>query len=281
MSERLPSFIVGGAVKGATTWIAHQLREHPQVFMPAPEPHYFSSEFARGIGWYGSLFADAAPDAVIGEKSADYLAHAAAPARISDRLPHVRLVMQLRNPVERAYSDYCMLFRRGTVGADIGHHLSPASEQPRFLQDGRYHHHLSRWLDYFPAEQLKVILHDDIKGNAAETIRGVCAHVGIAPRVDETAMVSRKNDSEALFLPLAMRRALRPVKRFVAPVRGAGWFRRVHGTIARPVPYPPLTPALRDRLTGFYADDIERLAKLLDRDLSHWTARPDPLAAVA
>src|SRR3546814_4805254 len=59
------------------------------------------------------LAADA--DQVVGEKSADYLAHPEAARRIAQRLPEARLVVQLRNPIDRAYSDYCMFFRRGAV----------------------------------------------------------------------------------------------------------------------------------------------------------------------
>src|SRR3546814_7752310 len=81
------------------------------LFMPGPEPHYFSTEFHRGPDWYEDFFAAAAADQVVGEKSADYLAHPEAARRIAQRLPEARLVVQLRNPIDRAYSDYCMFFR--------------------------------------------------------------------------------------------------------------------------------------------------------------------------
>ena len=59
--DRLPEFIVIGAVKAATTWIAHHLRQNPAIYMPGPEPHFFSSEYDRGSDWYRSLFAEASP----------------------------------------------------------------------------------------------------------------------------------------------------------------------------------------------------------------------------
>ena len=104
----LPQFLIIGAVKAATTWIADQLRARDDVFMPGPEPHYFSRDYDRGATWYASLFADARADQLIGEKSADYLADSEAPARAAALLPDAMLIAQLRNPVDRAYSDYCM-----------------------------------------------------------------------------------------------------------------------------------------------------------------------------
>ena len=167
-SPPLPQLIVIGAAKAATTWIAHQLRTRPDVCMPGPEPHYFSQEFRRGEDWYRSLFADARPGQLVAEKSADYLAHPEAPARIAALLPAVRLIAQLRNPVERAYSHYCMLFRRGQIDGDVDRHLDgKRAIERRFLEEGLYGRHIQRFLDYFPQAQLKVILHDEIKRDPA------------------------------------------------------------------------------------------------------------------
>src|SRR3546814_6633922 len=71
----LPRFIIFGAVKAATTWLTYQLQQNTAVYLPDPEPHYFSSEFHRGLSWYGEFFRGAAPGQLPGAKSADYLAH--------------------------------------------------------------------------------------------------------------------------------------------------------------------------------------------------------------
>src|SRR5690349_5454229 len=143
MTQRhLPQFLIIGAVKAATTWIADQLRARDDVFMPGPEPHYFSRVHDRGDDWYASLFAEARAGQMIGEKSADYLADANAPARVAALLPDAILIAQLRNPVDRAYSDYCMHFRRGYVGRDVERYLGKRPETPRFLQSGLYARHI-------------------------------------------------------------------------------------------------------------------------------------------
>lgn len=267
----LPSFIVIGAVKAATTWIAHQLRQHPQLYMPGPEPHYFSTAFDQGLEWYRGCFAAAAPGEIIGEKSADYLAYLAAPKRIAQLLPDIPLIVQLRNPIERAYSDYCMLYRRGTVTKDPGHYLDRSnSEQPRFLEDGLYGRHLARYLDHFDRSQIRIIFHDDIRTNPEVVIADVCRHIGVAVHVAPDEVRARKNASEAALLPLPLRRLLRPMKRAVQPLRDQPWFHRVHAGLAQPVRYPPLSEDLVRRLQHYYEEDIERLGAIAGRDLTSW-----------
>lgn len=269
--RRLPHFIVIGAAKAATTWIAHQLRTKEHVYMPGPEPHYFSREFYRGERWYHEQFSSARDARYIGEKSADYLASERAAARMAAMLPGVRLVAQLRNPVERAYSDYCMLFRRGQVSGDIARQLNPATtDAPRFLNDGLYARHLSRYLDHFPQEQLSIILYEDIKARPAEVLAQTCETLGIPQGNSTVPLNARVNDGKAALLPLALRKLPKPLKDLAAPLRGNPLFEAARSLIARPITYPPLTEDLRVRLEDFYHDDIVRLAQLVGRDLSAW-----------
>ena len=119
---------------------------------------------------------------MIGEKSASYLPHPEAPARLRELLPRARLIAQLRNPIERAYSDYCMHYRRGQVSRNIARYLAAAGTPiPRLLEDGLYFRHLSAFLAVFPASQLKIILYDDLRSRPLELFDGVCGHLGVEP----------------------------------------------------------------------------------------------------
>ena len=274
----LPSFLVIGAVKAATTWITAQLREHPGIFMPAREPHFVSSEHGRGIDHYRGLFAPAAAGQLVGEKSADYLAHPLAPARAAALLPAARLVVQLRNPVERAYSDYKMLYRRGTISGPPEDYLRPGSDQPRFLESGRYAHHLRQWLEQFDQAQLCVLLYEDVRTSPRETVERVCRHIGAEPHYSEQVGTRPVNDGAARLLPLGMRKWLAPLKPLAQPLRGTAGFEKVRGLLAGEVAYPALSPDTRAWLADYYAEDVEQLAALIGRDLGHWL-EPRRLAA--
>ncbi|MET0366510.1 MAG: sulfotransferase [Sphingobium sp.] len=272
MSDRpLPDFLVIGAVKAATTWLHAQLQANPALYLPDPEPHYFSSDYDRGIDFYRDFFTDAPDGAMLGEKSADYLAHPHAASRIAALLPDVPMVVQLRNPVERAYSDYCMLYRRGTVqGPPEAYFDRATTTQPRFLDDGLYAQHLQRWYDLFDPAQIHVLLFEDVKKAPRLTMQAVCEHIGAPHHFVDALSDRRVNDGSAQFLPLALRNALAPFKDSVKPLRNNPVFNGVRNLLVREVRYPPFLPDTRARLVDFYAKDVERLGKMLNRDLGHW-----------
>lgn len=276
----LPEFLIIGAIKAATTWLNFQLQQCDRVFLPGPEPHFFTREYHRGFDWYAEFFRDARPDQIVGEKTADYLADPHAAERIAAVLPETPLIAQLRDPVERAYSDYCMLFRRGTVGANIEDYLDPRRAQfRRFLDNGLYYQHLTRWQSLFPKEQMLVFLFEDVIERPGWTITAVGRHIGLSEDILPEPMTDRVNDSRAALLPLPVRRLLAPVKELVAPLRGVPWFENLRSTMARQVDYPPLPPELKARLREYYANDVEALGKLIGRDVGSWL--PDRTAAAA
>lgn len=273
VNTRLPDFVIIGATKAATTWLTENLRAHPKVFMPSPELHYFSRFVDRGDDWYRAQFAGAQAGQLVGEKSASYLPHPDAPQRLHRLLPGARLLAQLRNPVERAYSDYCMHYRRGEVNRDIDRYLDAGRTPiPRLIEDGFYHRHLSAFLRTFAADQLKILLYDDIRARPREVFREVCGYLGIDPAVEPQTVGQKVKDKETPRVPPRARRLLAPLKAIVQPYRHTRVFVAARSLIARRLRYPELTPELRQRLQAHYADDIARLGDLLERDLSIWLA---------
>lgn len=276
-----PSFIVIGAVKAATTWIQARLQENPRIFMPGPEPHFFSTGYELGESHYRSFFEDRPAGAdVIGEKSADYLAHPLAARRIAGHLPEARLVLQLRDPVERAYSDYKMFYRRGTLSGPPEDYLTNLDNPfPRFLADGLYARHLTRWTDLFPAEQILVYLYENVAARPREIVEAVSAHIGVDPVFEPRSASERENNSRAAILPLPVRKALSPFKDAVRPLRGHRVFEGARSLLAREMSYPPLSPDLRARLRDFYARDVESLEAMFGLDLSQWKSARGGAAA--
>lgn len=284
---RDPDFLIIGAAKCATTWLQRSLQRSPAFAMPDPELHYFSEQFDRGPGWYRDRFAAlpgaALPGAVLGEKSNSYLTHPKAAARIRAALPEARLIVQMRDPVARAYSDYCMLLRRGSVGRDIAAYLDPrVAAGGRFVDHGRYAHHLRRFLDLFPRDQLLLLFYEDIARDPATQLERLARHVRHEGRL-EPPVIEKVKDSGAAVVPLPLRRMLRPLRPLLDPFRDTTGMRNLRGLLARPVSYPPLTPDLEARLRDHYADDIAALATLTGRDLTAWLggAAAEPAAGPA
>jgi hypothetical protein len=177
-SGRLPDFVCLGAQKAGTTSLHHQLLQHPRVFLPPKkELHYFSLSYHRSTRWYAGHFAKARPDQLVGEVTPYYLFHPHAPEWIARLLPQVRLIVLLRDPVERALSGYFHSLRLGHEPldlepafaaepgrlADAESHLArpgarhPAHQQQSYLSRSRYELQLNRYLARFPANQLLIL----------------------------------------------------------------------------------------------------------------------------
>jgi Sulfotransferase domain len=266
-------FLIIGAAKSATTWLQRSLTEDPSVIMPAKdlELHYFSREFHRGDGWYFSHFAKKQPGQIAGERSNSYLNTPNIAARIHKVLPHAKLVAQLRNPVDRAYSDYCMLFRRGEVSADINHYLDPrTAAERRFLTGGRYSGQLESYLAFYPASQILVLLYEDMKSDPARQLTQARNFLGLAGNVMHMPDEKKVKDKTTPMVSPELRKYLHWLKPAVAPFRKTYLFEKLHRIAASELKYPELQPDLRKRMANYYVSEVEALKKLLKRDLTLW-----------
>jgi hypothetical protein len=262
-------FLIIGAAKSATTWLQESLLTDPAICMPLGEFHYFSSEYELGENWYLRQFPRTEAHEFFGERSNSYLEHPAAAGRIHSTLPHAKLIAQLRNPVERAYSDYCMLYRRGEVGGDIDRYLDPRkAAEARFLQGGLYYRQLQRYFDLYPRDQLLVLLYDQVESAPAAQLARVQAFLGLNQVA--APVETRVKDKRTPVLSPRVRRYLSPVKSFVQPLRGTAVFDIIYRTIAWKPAYPAMNEDLRKRLGAFYEKESDFLGELLSLDLSTW-----------
>lgn len=183
-----PTFLVIGAAKGGATSLHYYLRQHPGVWMPAAKEinFYWDGAVAAGrdvpptFADYVGCFAGASDGQAIGEISPQYLNSPAAAARIRADVPDVKLVVSLRHPADRAYSDYLGRVRIGREQRSFDTATGPGE---RIREDGFYAAKLATYLAHFPREQLLVILHDDYARDTAGTLRQVFAFIGVDPDV--------------------------------------------------------------------------------------------------
>ena len=250
MTDRQPDFVIVGATKSATTWLQRNLQQHSAVFMPGAETHYFSRNFEQGPAWYGAFFKPAAAHQIVGERSNSYLDHPEAPRRLRAVLPDVRLIVQLRNPIERALADCRSHFRHGAAAADVDRNPGmDGADADRLHAGGLYYRHLSRFLELFPREQLCVTLYDDLDREPASVLNRIRAHIGLAPtKVGGSA----------------------PLPGPVQPVGGTTRRGASHAAVGRRARHPELSDALRARLRAYYEADVQALSDLLGRDLTSW-----------
>jgi hypothetical protein len=264
-------FLIIGAAKSATTWLQHSLQQNPAVYMPNPELHYFSRHYDNGDAWYLQQFVPEKNHIHIGEKSNSYLDTADSASRIHRSMPDVKLIAQLRNPIERAYSDYCMLYLRGEVGRDIEQHLDPRhAHGKRFLNGGLYEQQLRTYLELFPSNQLLILFFEDMKVNAQSQLDLVHDFLQLDSGMPLKPADKNIRDKTQRFIGPELRKYLNPLKSVAAPLRKYPGFKYVRSFFARELNYVPLSNDIRNRLIDYYAPEVEKLEKIVGRDLTVW-----------
>lgn len=192
-TRKEPQFIVIGAEKCGTTSLYHYLSQHPQ-FLPSIEKEldFFDVEFQRGMEWYLAHFSPIPNQLglVTGEVSANYLYSEQAPQRIRELLPQTKLIVLLRNPIERAASRYYMLRQQRLIKLSFedkviqeiqaieksfqaGKVAIETLNRNRNIGNSLYVYHLQRWLDIFPREQLLVVRSEDLDQQPAATLKKI------------------------------------------------------------------------------------------------------------
>ena len=203
MDGRLPDFLGVGVQKGGTTTLQAMLQEHPGVFLPpAKELHFFSLHYGEGEKWYRQQFVAAQPEQRCGEITPYYLFHPEAPARIRRLLPAARLIVLLRDPVQRCLSGLFHSRRLGleplkveqaleaepgrlagaeaVLAASDGRHLS--HQVHSYLSRSRYEQQLMRYEQLFAREQLLLLRSEDLFQNPEGLWQQVLAFLELEQR---------------------------------------------------------------------------------------------------
>lgn len=290
---RLPSFIVIGAAKAGTTALYWYLAEHPQVFMsPMKETNFFAYGLddrgelvygdpelhrfpVRSLSEYERLFADAGDPQAIGEASPIYLECPQAPSRMLDLVPGARIVCGLREPVDRAYSDYLMYLRSRGRRFDPERDLTATSDwalpDSHWMRISRYHEALSRYFDAFPRDRIHVFLFDDLKRDPRVALKELYRFLEVDPHFvpdlgtpHNVGGVPASMALERVFTSKAIRKAVEPwiPKRLVDQVR------RLRTRNLRRA--PALPAELRGELIAHFREDIAKTSELIGRSLEHW-----------
>lgn len=289
----LPDFIVIGAAKAGTTALYWYLDEHPQVAMSKlKETNYFAYGIdAQGRWLYGDpelhhfpvtsrsayerLFEASGDASARGEASPIYLECPQAASRIADAIPAARIICGLREPVDRAYSDYLMYLRSRGRAFDPARELTPSAAwaQPdsHWMQIGLYHDALRRFLDRFPRSQVHIFLFDDLRADQAGLVRAVYDFLGVdpsfVPDLDTPHNVGGLPSNrfiERVLTSGKLRTTLDPV----IPRRAVDWARKVRTRNLRRA--PKLPEELRAKLIECFRTDIAKTSDLIGRDLSPW-----------
>lgn len=247
----LPAFIIAGAPRAGTTYLYDVLASHPQVFMArprSPEPKFFlvDQEFEKGLGYYATKYFAAAPSGSrIGEKSTNYLEGPAVAQRIHQSLPDAKLIFAVRNPIERAFSNYLWSKKNGleTLSFEEAVWNEPIREagyapehrysRPfSYVSRGMYASLLEPYLNLFGNSRVRIIFLEDVEANPVPVLDSLCEYLNVTP---------------------------------LGPYGDLGKINSAR------IGEESMDDRVRHRLREIYCEPNRRFSELIGRDLRHWT----------
>jgi len=286
----IPNFFIVGAPKAGTTSLYHHLRQHPDIYMSeVKEPDFFSADEIRrqglyypsrpvvSAGEYRRLFAASGDASAIGEASVSYLFYASVPGKIRRFNPRSRIIIMLRNPVERAFSHYLMDRRLGLVSITFADAVRRRTDHPRrdlyhqqYVALGQYREQVQRYLDRFGEGAVKLILFEDFMRDRDGILREIFRFLGVSDAIslpDSVARNAFKEPRNRLIGRIYARTWIRRLLRGLLPRR---WLASLNTHFFRR-DKPEFDDATRAYLLDFYRPDIRWLSEHLGRDLeSSW-----------
>ena len=275
VARRLPDFIAVGPPRTATTWLDMVLRGHVGLPEQTKETHFFARNYGRGIDWYAKHFRHCFEEPVVGEICASYFENIQARERIHAHLPACKIICTLRDPVDRLYSSDRLMRQKGRTSLSFEKALL---KHRQMLDSCRYEFHVLAWQEKFGADNVLVVLNDDLSADPQNYLDCITNFIGI-PRITLTdATATRRSDNTIETAPRSIWVANRARKfRFWLGSRQFYRTRRFLTTAGvwrlcfeGGEKFAPLDPSVKDRLRSLLKPEVEALEHLLRRDLSRW-----------
>ncbi|WP_425390685.1 sulfotransferase family protein [Ekhidna sp.] len=305
MIANTPNFIIIGAGKSGTTSLYEYLLEHPEVYMsPVKETNFFALEGEKlkdakddpdqmhHYPWsitewsdYEDLFKGVTTEKAVGEVSPMYLYSEKAAVNIKRKLPNVKLIAILRNPVDRLYSRYMHLVRENRQPTN---NFEDALKRETIwwrrndlVQEGFYYSHLKKYYDLFDESQISVYFYEDFRSNPQRVIKDIYRFIGVddtfLPDFSTEYNVSGKIKNQAFDKLIGQQSVLKSTLSKMSPQlvrwvqsqssikKWVNKFRKMNLEKA------PLSESTREKLIKqVYQSEIKALQQLVGRDLTNW-----------
>ncbi len=286
--EVWPNFFIVGAPKAGTTSLYRYLSKHSEIYMsPNKEPNYFSvcsvpeNHYMKPIrdkNEYLSLFKKAKDRKIVGEGTTFYLSDPEASKLIHQIIPHARIIIMLRDPVERIFSQYLMEIRTGGLKLSFHEELQIELKHRRDrskpilgLKFGLYSESVKRYLDIFGREQVKTLIFEEFTQNTKGTVKEILKFLGLNSSINNFDDPAHNPFSVARG-PVAQymlrNKTITKMARKVIP-SSARRFLSEEILVKKP-PKPKMAEEDMETLVKFYHDDVRRLQTVLRRKLP-WT----------
>jgi len=292
-TNSLIDFINIGTPKSGTTWINVCLSEHPEVCVSKrKEIHFFSNkehwegfwtpdmdnQYQRGFDWYMSHFKDCKAGSIKGEVGTFYMYDPESAKLIYKANPAIKILVILRNPVDRLYSHYIDVKAKNRY--ELPDSFEKLIEDETFLKTGKYAVHIMSYLDIFPKENIGIFIYDDLKSRPKDFIKSIYKFLEVDSSFKPSVLNKKINKTgpeelkAKIFANINQLEEKRLGKSIIKLLKITGTY-KLFGKVLLPFinqkdSYVQMKKETRMKLNSYYADDIRQLEKIIGRDLTFW-----------
>jgi len=273
----LPTFLGIGAMKSGSSWVMNVIDTHPEVFAVPWEVHFFNRSYEKGENWYRQQFRRAGNGdryAAVGEFTPVYLFYPEIPERIAKTVPDVRLLVVLRDPIDRIYSEFRSWCRLNNRNDDFADYLG---FERAAVERGYYSRQIKRYLEHFPAERITCLCFEQVSKDTKALKAQLSHFLGVDPegfRIDPS--MSRNATYRPRFrrvysaLVKTQKRLARAGVHNLPQAARAMGLHKVFRAGEENRGFPPMTASDLSYLQALYGDEANELRKTIGVDFSEW-----------
>ncbi|MBM7333639.1 sulfotransferase family protein [Alloalcanivorax marinus] len=277
-------FFCLGVPRAGTTWLYELLKSHPLVFLPEKEHHFFTNVDGqdlyaqKGLSWLKNKYAQSKESQLRGDIAAGYFRSQTARDRLFDYSPDAKLIVMLRNPVDRTFSDYRLSKGRKRFSGDFEEFIADPNIGYRSLEDGLYAKQLERWLTCFDIKQFHFILMDEIIANPEKVYSDLCSFLDL-PEVQLGFIANNKVNQpkqvrfrwlQTLYFNIANQLSKSGKDGWKVLLRKTGIPSLIKKLNYQDMQREKLDPHVKEKLVLFFKEDIKKLEVLTGKSLSGW-----------
>ena len=261
-------FVVAGGMRCATGWIRECLKEHPDIFIAQKEPHFFDRNYEKGLDWYSSFFVDYKNEELIGEKTASYFHDLIVPDRIKSNFPNCKIIICLRDPLERMFSHYSMLAEEDQSLRQKGF-LDSVQSDIDYVKRSLYYESVSKFIECFSVNDVLITIYEDKDKDPVKFIQNIYIFVGVDPTFKAPSALVRTKlgqfEHNNWFWGRVGKIMLHPRTPFM--------FKSMYSAIRPSYTETGITEKEYSILSKYFIDDIIKLEEILGRDLNCWKTK--------
>jgi hypothetical protein len=272
----LPDMIAIGPPRTATTWMHRILKDRVNLAESVKETRFFDLRYANGMSWYAAHFRNAEPGRPTAEIAPTYFYSPDARFRIAEKLPDVRIVVTLREPVERLFSLYKLKRASGKITDSFEDALESDYE---LRESSRYGYHLAEWISMFGRSRILILIYEDLVTNPQAFVNQLCEFINIEPFGVDAAMQAKENSTDGVVAPhvawwtrsgvaLSVWMRSHRFDRTMTLVRATGIKRLFLGHKGRAL--PTQDPALVRELRMKLRPEVEAVERAIGREIPAW-----------